>query len=349
MKKIINDIKEKGRLMMLSSCTILGLLLASCDYWHDSYEGCEELLKTHLRVQFIYDMNMKFADAFPHEVKNVTLYAFDQQGKLAYTKTEAAEKIIAEEGMNIDDLTPGVYDLLVWAQGEERYADSYTFGQASIGSSACDVLKATVNRSDKGIIDHDLTPLFHGQLAKADFTKMEKGGTRTVKVSLTKNTNQVKVVLQNLSGVNLSADDFIFQITDNNGRIDYDNSLMEDEMLTYNAWSTYSGTAGVSSGTSEQTSVACAIAELTTNRLVKGHDMRLHVYNRETGASIINIPLIDYALMVKGNYNKSMSDQEYLDRQDSYDLVFFIDENHKWQSASVIINSWRVVLSKADM
>ena len=251
--------------------------------------------------------------------------------------------------MNIDDLTPGVYDLLVWAQGEERYADSYTFGQASIGSSACDVLKATVNRADKGIVDHDLTPLFHGQLAKANLTKMEKGGTRTVKVSLTKNTNHFKVVLQNLSGVNLSADDFIFQITDNNGKMDYDNSLMEDEMLTYNAWSAYSASAGVSSGSSEQTSVACAIAELTTNRLVKGHDMRLRVYNKSTGASIINIPLIDYALMVKGNYNKSMSDQEYLDRQDSYDLVFFIDENHKWQAASVIINSWRVVLSKTDM
>ena len=73
MKKIINDIRKKGRLMMLSCCTILGLLLVSCDYWHDSYEGCEELLKTHLKVQFIYDMNMKFADAFPHEVKNVTL------------------------------------------------------------------------------------------------------------------------------------------------------------------------------------------------------------------------------------------------------------------------------------
>ena len=211
------------------------------------------------------------------------------------------------------------------------------------------MLKATVNRADKGIIDHDLTPLFHGQLAKANLTKMEKGGTRTVKVSLTKNTNQVKVVLQNLSGVNLSADDFIFQITDNNGKMDYDNSLMEDEMLTYHAWSAYAGSAGINSGTSEQTSVACAIAELTTNRLVKGHDMRLRVYNKATGASIINIPLIDYALMVKGNYNKSMSDQEYLDRQDSYDLVFFIDENHKWQAASVIINSWRVVLSKADM
>ncbi len=58
MKKIISDIKEKGRLMMLSSCTILGLLLASCDYWHDSYEGCEGTAEdssegaVHLRYEY---------------------------------------------------------------------------------------------------------------------------------------------------------------------------------------------------------------------------------------------------------------------------------------------------------
>ena len=31
MKNSINDIRKKGRLMMLSCCTILGLLLASCE------------------------------------------------------------------------------------------------------------------------------------------------------------------------------------------------------------------------------------------------------------------------------------------------------------------------------
>ena len=44
-----------------------------------------------------------------------------------------------------------------------------------------------------------------------------------------------------------------------------------------------------------------------------------------------------------------MSDQEYLDRQDSYDLVFFLNERNEWLATSIYINSWRVVLSHADM
>lgn len=76
--------------------------------------------------------------------------------------------------------------------------------------------------------------------------------------------------------------------------------------------------------------------------------MRLHVYEHSTGRSIINIPLIDYALLVKGNYQSRMDDQEYLDRQDSYSLVFFLDEKANWQASTIYINSWRVVLSNSD-
>jgi hypothetical protein len=46
-----------------------------------------------LRVNFKYDMNMKFADAFPNEVKTVTLYAFDKDGKLALQKKESVKDI----------------------------------------------------------------------------------------------------------------------------------------------------------------------------------------------------------------------------------------------------------------
>ena len=55
--------------------------------------------------------------------------------------------------------------------------------------------------------------------------------------------------------------------------------------------------------------------------------------------------LPDYALLVKGNYNRQMSNQEYLDRQDEYNMTFFLDEDGDWLSASIIVNSWRVVLS----
>ena len=53
-------------------------------------------------------------------------------------------------------------------------------------------------------------------------------------------------------------------------------------------------------------------------------------------------------LLVKGNYNKGMTDQEYLDRQHEYNFVFFIDDNHNWLAAQIYINSWRVVLNNTE-
>ena len=348
MKKNQTHNKKFWKLLGLSLLIVVSTMLSACDYWHNDQEGCE----AKLRVQFVYDMNMKFADAFAHEVKTVTLHAFDKSGKLIYSKTEPAEQIIAEDGMNVDDLPSGIYDLQVWAEGENRHEGSYIYkgvdGADGIGKSDINDFQTVVDRTDK-IVDHDLTPLFHGMLKKADLTAVY-GQTKTVTVKLTKDTNNFKVVLQHLSGINLEPGDFDFTITDDNGYLDYDNSLLADDELTYPAWSKYAGTAGVTLGESgEQTSVSVAVAELTTNRLVTGHNMRLHVYNHATGKSIINIPLIDYALLVKGNYNKNMSDQEYLDRQDTYDLVFFLDEGDNWLASTIYINSWRVVLSNADL
>lgn len=79
-------------------------------------------------------------------------------------------------------------------------------------------------------------------------------------------------------------------------------------------------------------------------RLVKGQQPRLSVTNKETGETVLSIPLIDYALLVKGFYNRDMYDQEYLDRQDEYDMVFFLDEGDRWLDTYVYINSWKVVL-----
>ena len=71
------------------------------------------------------------------------------------------------------------------------------------------------------------------------------------------------------------------------------------------------------------------------------------VYNKK-GEKILSIPLIDYALLVKGSY-AAMDDQEYLDRQDKYDLVFFLDQGDRWMNAYIYINSWKLVLQDTDL
>ena len=44
-----------------------------------------------------------------------------------------------------------------------------------------------------------------------------------------------------------------------------------------------------------------------------------------------------------------MSDQEYLDRQDEYNMTFFLNENNEWISSSININGWTIVLNDSDM
>ena len=103
-----------------------------------------------------------------------------------------------------------------------------------------------------------------------------------------------------------------------------------------------------SSSRAVQTEIGVAMAELTVGRLVKGHRPILNVYNTY-GVRVISIPLIDYALLIKGHYNSTMSDQEYLDRQDEYNLTFFLDKEDRWVSSSILINSWRVILDDIDI
>lgn len=67
------------------------------------------------RVKFKYDYNMKYADAFSREVGTVTLYAFDDNGKLVYQKTEEGD-VLGEDGYTMKvDLEPGDYHLITWA------------------------------------------------------------------------------------------------------------------------------------------------------------------------------------------------------------------------------------------
>ena len=123
------------------------------------------------------------------------------------------------------------------------------------------------------------------------------------------------------------------------------------EIVEYRAWAQYGGTTSINRADGEGgiTAVSAVVAELTTSRLMAGSKARLTVTNRRTGATVASIPVVDYALLVKGNYNRAMTDQEYLDRQDEYNMTFFLDEGGNWLSASVIINSWHVVVNNADL
>ena len=90
--KILANI-EKMRMWSLW-VAFLGMTLVSCEnILEEEVVDCS----VEYRVKFKYDHNMKFADAFANEVRSVTLYAFDQDGKFVYQRTEQGD-ILGEDG-----------------------------------------------------------------------------------------------------------------------------------------------------------------------------------------------------------------------------------------------------------
>ena len=327
-------------------CLLGCLAVTACDSVIYDYEG--DCSVTY-RLKFRYDWNMAFADAFAHEVEAVTLYVLDADGRIVWQKTEEGEALAAPDYAMTVDVEPGTYDLLAWCGTRER--GSFTVPDADYKDGLTCTLQCAHDEGGRAYCNQDLDRLFHGYVQGQVFCIRE--GVHTYEVPLMKNTNNIRVVLQHLSGEAIPEGLFEFSITDDNGSMDWDNTVLPDESITYYAWREDAGTAEFEDGVPEgaQSSLSAVIAELTIPRMMMDHAdrARLSIRNRETGEIMITIPLIDAVLLVKGYYNREMSDQEYLDRQDVFSLTFFLDENDRWMDAYIYINSWKVVLHDAEL
>lgn len=341
------DILSAVRLRLVPVLMAALASVSSCDNVIFDDEGdCTPYYK----VRFVYDMNMKWADAFSNEVNEVTLYLLDEDGRIVWQKHEAGAAVKAP-GYTMDvDVDPGTYTLIAWC------GEGHTTSFAVDGTDLSCTLLRDRDARGKAYIDHDINRLYHGRLTAREFPETE--GTHLYTVPLVKNTNDVRVVLQHLSGEPVDKDRFTFTITSDNGTMEWNNDLRPEETITYYAWHTDQGTAAFDypeyrPQVRALSSFSAAIAEFTIARLVKETggkpaDVRLTVYN-DKGEVVFSIPLIDYCLMVKGAHNRHMSDQEYLDRQDEYSMTFFLDEGNRWVNSFIYINSWKVVLQHSSI
>ena len=90
-----------------------------------------------------------------------------------------------------------------------------------------------------------------------------------------------------------------------------------------------------------------AYAEFSTSRLVdeEGHCPRLCIQRASDGRAIVDIPLIDYLLLLKSDVYSDMGTQEFLDRESEWSLIFFLDEGLEWMKTQIIVNGWVVRLN----
>lgn len=200
----------------------LSVGLYACDWIHDdSLPLCE------FRLYFKYDYNMKFADAFQHEVDFVTLFVCDQEGNFLFQRR--IEKSELDERNSIAlDMEPGTYQVVTWAgldKGSYAWNDPAETSQA-VGR-AQDVKVRTLREANT-TQPNELHPLWHSLDTFTVTRDMPEADT----ISLAKNTNKLRVVLQNVMGEDMDVNNFSFRIVADNGYMDYDNSLLQDPTIT---------------------------------------------------------------------------------------------------------------------
>ena len=337
------------------------LTLASCEDMFE-YEGdCEPKHK----IRFVYDMNLKWADAFPSEVNSYNLYVFNDKGVFVKEYLGRGEEL-SQPGYEMElDIDPGNYQLVAWCglynDGEEM--TSFTVPTPTPGVTTIEELTCTLNTisTDEYPVysDKRLYFMYHG-LLDVELPDSQDGASYYYTMYLTKDTNHIRIILQQLSGEDMDPDQLAFNIVDADGELAYNNALIGDTKVNYFQWARQSAQAGVTqkdpAGNNELTYVKGVVADLSVSRMMADHanQFYLTVTNLEKNENIITqVPVIQYALLSKEYYemayNHNMTDQEFLDREDEYVLTFFVDENMKWISSSIYIHSWRVVLNNQTL
>lgn len=349
--------KLKAKICKLTSgifaTAALATTISGCDSMIYDDSDCVESYNV---IRFEYTHNMKFADAFAPEVDRVTLLAFNSTtGKLA-KRIEATSADLKDGNKMVLAIEPGEYDLLAWG-GD--YGKSFDIAAGQEGTSTLADFHCRMQRTESADghhVDKDLAPLYHG-LTHVSLPYASPSAPNEVLLPVKKNTNVIRVVLQHISGEVVDHTNFEFSITDKNGWLNHDNTLRDGTtQINYHPWHLATGSVDINQDpTDAPGSKACSVeassravlgaslAEFTLNRLLVENNPILTVTNKNTGGTVLRVPLKDYALLVKGFYHQQMSDQEYLDRQDEYNMTFFLDEGLRWVNTVIIINNWRVV------
>lgn len=323
-------------LRLLPVWAVLTLGLVSCEYIHEDLKPCDHYL------HFTYTHNMKFADAFQHELvcqeeaKTAELFIFDGDGKFLSSQSLPTETL--QENRIRLNLDPGKYKLLAWAGLNDT---DYTWTKPAAGESMDEWLMSV--RQDEGVVARELSGLFQGTLELT----IPSGGETDTEFPLVKNTNKIRLALIDAnSGTGLQADDFTILATTHNGDLNAQNQPVADDAVL---WKPYLQQVETVADTEGGTAMQAVVAELNTMRLMDGSRTSLQLSHKGEEAPFLQVDLTDFLLLTQMK-SHDLDAQEYLDRQDEYTIVVYLDiVDGKAHCLEVIVNDWTIRLDDVNL
>ena len=306
---------------------LLGLAVAACSKSEDQPSAKPESAK--LSIKFVYDYNMHWANAIEGMNLSANVWAFSQEGELAWSGAASAAELSKDSFRITADLPAGKYELIAWCglQGNDA------FELASYKPKSKEELTVkikTIEANGLQVSEKNLQGLFHGYVPVVD-VKTGDDTDNSVTMSLIKDTNDIDVKLRYVGGKQVDVADFSVSISDENGAYSWDNSVVSSNAITYVPWKASNNTFSISTG-----------------RFIVNSNPMLSVTSKIDNKAIIQIPILNYILLAKNNMANAsqLSNQEFLDREDSYTLSFVLnEENNSWIQSDFSINGFKIVVN----
>ena len=355
----ISRLTAISRTAAFSSIVALGSMLSSCnDLMHDDLPSCD----MGVDLQFKYDYNVQRADMFKDHVGGLSVFVYDEQGNFiarhdAYNDATSQPLKDPNYAMRIN-LEPGKYRFATFAfqkKYEDALAQPGAKFQIALPQQGDNItaLHARLDR-EQGKVNNQSQPLDTlWQGLSNELVEVKDLQVTRHTIGLVRDTKQLTISLhQTDEPANINADDFSYQITNANGDISYDNSLLPDEELTYTPYYTWTTEFKDTEGNvKERTAHAALMFSRLIWHPVEENDKNaiLTITNKTTGEEVARINLADCLAQGRGAFERHYSAQEFLDREYDYKLDFFLQGNQwKYMQLSISILDWVKRIQRVD-
>ena len=311
------DYKKLRHCALKNLISILCVMaLMSCSWVKDDNDDCPDGF--WLKLQYNY--NILDVDAASRYLKDAYVYVYDNDGNFVKRIYATGDDLKAYDyRIRLDGLTEGdsnQYTLV----GETQTKDDFRLSLIGNGSS----------------YSGELPPIYYGVLRNIHYDSSYS----VTPIPMMKDTNLLSCLVVSVDDAELSADDYTLKLVTANGVMDADNLIATDSPTTYAPYVS----ENVTFDDPDYGELKGALYAVSTLRLMEEGDCRILFEKKATGETVFNISLPEYIGMIGAlytNLGRELSVQEYLDRQDFYTIVFYLNGDLD-QLIQLRVNSWRV-------
>lgn len=334
-------------------------------------------------LQFDYTYNVKQADAFAAEVKNINVYAFDENGKFFDSYIESREKFETGHTMEITGLKDGKYTFVCLARDRQvmsRAEDDemeFSFASLTPGVSTIDDLTVRMGKDNSEEIknDKEFAALYTAK-TQVDFQRLNQNGNEgtvvTSTLSLMKCTKTYRIVLLPYENdqADFKPENFDVRIEGSAAWLDHKGEKVKNEEITYLPYNMErrANYDGAHTEVNEEPVDQALIYDLASSRMferqsdrravrdgdeINYDDKRIIITDlrdKDNPVELFNHSLPWFLALCGEKVNQNWEDQEYLDREDHYVLMFYVSDKRDYNMITKVnVNGWNVNIKDTEL